>query len=124
MNITPKLLGVFTEIYGKSDTMPFSRALMIAAIGFVTVLVILAIIALFIRLIAFIFYSVEKEEFFILKKNKKAPPVQQQLRSEIKLIDVDEPTAAIIMAIVSNQSGIDINRLDFKSIRLLEDNEQ
>ncbi len=35
----------------------------------------------------------------------------------IQLIDVDEPTAAVIMALVSNQSGIPLERLAFKSIK-------
>lgn len=39
----------------------------------------------------------------------------------LDLIDVDEKTAAVIMAIVSNKSGIPLNRLSFKSIRLMED---
>ena len=34
-----------------------------------------------------------------------------------QLIDVDEPTAAVVMALVSNQSGIPLERLSFKSIR-------
>ncbi len=39
----------------------------------------------------------------------------------LDLIDTDEKTAAVIMAIVSNRSGILLNRLSFKSIRLMED---
>lgn len=35
----------------------------------------------------------------------------------IQLIDVDEPTAAVVMALVSHQSGIPLERLAFKSIR-------
>ena len=39
----------------------------------------------------------------------------------LDLIDTDEKTAAVIMALVSNKSGIPLNRLSFKSIRLMED---
>ena len=35
------------------------------------------------------------------------------------LFDVDEKTAAVIMAIVSNESGIPLNRLQFKSIKAI-----
>ena len=35
----------------------------------------------------------------------------------VQLIDVDEPTAAVVMALVRNQSGIPLDRLAFKSIR-------
>lgn len=39
----------------------------------------------------------------------------------LDLIGTDEKTAAVIMAIVSNKSGIPLNRLSFKSIKLMED---
>jgi hypothetical protein len=39
---------------------------------------------------------------------------------ELKLIDVDEKTAALIMAIVSDQSGIPLSQLRFQSIRLMK----
>ena len=42
-------------------------------------------------------------------------------QGQLELIDTDEKTAAVIMAIVSNKSGIPLNRLSFKSIKLLED---
>ena len=38
----------------------------------------------------------------------------------LKLKNVDEPTAAMIMAIVSDESGIPLSELCFKSIRLVE----
>ncbi len=37
------------------------------------------------------------------------------------VIGTDEKTAAVIMAIVSHKSGIELNRLSFKSIKLMED---
>ncbi len=40
---------------------------------------------------------------------------------ELELIETDEKTAAVIMALVSYKSGIPLNRLSFKSIRLMED---
>lgn len=43
---------------------------------------------------------------------------------ELKLTNVDEPTAAMIIAIVSDESGISLSELRFKSIRLVESNEQ
>ncbi len=39
----------------------------------------------------------------------------------LDLVDVDEKTAAVIMAIVSKESGIPLNRLSFKSIKKTED---
>ena len=46
-----------------------------------------------------------------------AAPVAYVPANSIQLIDVDEPTAAVVMALVSNQSGIPLERLAFKSIK-------
>lgn len=46
---------------------------------------------------------------------------QPVIRPELKLYNIDEKTAAIVMAIVCNEIGIPANELVFKSIRLLED---
>ena len=57
------------------------------------------------------------------EKNETAPaaaPAVNQVRS-LDLIDVDESTAAVIMAIVSEESGIPLDRLSFKSIKKVED---
>ena len=39
---------------------------------------------------------------------------------ELKLINVEEKTAAMIMAIVSDESGIPLSELQFKSIKALD----
>jgi Na+-transporting methylmalonyl-CoA/oxaloacetate decarboxylase gamma subunit len=39
---------------------------------------------------------------------------------ELRLIQVDERTAAMIMAIVSDESGIPLSELRFKTIRAIE----
>ena len=44
-----------------------------------------------------------------------------QSAGKLDLVDVDEPTAAVIMAIVSDRSGIPLNRLNFKSIKRIEE---
>lgn len=102
-----------------------------SVVGFVVVLVILAVIALLIKLISAVFTSIEKAAS--KKKTADAPIAAapsaasgRQLsatesQGELKLENVDEPTAAVIMAIVSNQSGIPLNRLAFKSIKLIEE---
>ncbi len=129
MYINPRLLGIFSDIYGSNDAMDIPKALLVAIVGFVTVIVVLAFIALFIKLIAFIFATIEN------KNNKKAatsPIVEQntatiptlpetESQGELELIGVDEPTAAMLMALVSYKTEIPLNRLAFRSIRLVED---
>lgn len=46
-------------------------------------------------------------------------PAADLSAGKLKLQDVDEKTAAMIMAIVSDESGIPLSELCFKSIRLL-----
>ena len=112
--------------------MSVPQALLVAAVGIVVVLAELALLALFITVLSKIFKAV--------LKNKKEQPAEtpavavaapaavhgtplpeNQSEGSVDLINVDEPTAACIMAIVSNESGIPLNRLRFRSIKLLED---
>ncbi|CDA88682.1 unknown [Ruminococcus sp. CAG:563] len=123
MNMTPKLLGVFTQIYGSNDAMDFGKAALVAVVGFITVIVILAIIALFIKAIAAIFDKTSETAKAPAATTPAAPaaPAAQPAQPGVELVGVDEPTAAVIMAIVSHQSGISLDRLAFKSIKLSED---
>lgn len=134
MKFTPHYLGIFTDIYGSYDAMNLSKALLIALVGFITVVAILSIIALFIKFIAFIFSSIEKKN---AKKVAEIVPAQDNLpeaphsvgptlpetesQGELELIGVDETTAAMLMALVSYKTDIPLNRLIFRSIKLVED---
>ena len=111
--------------------MPLSDALATSVIGITTVICILAVIAVLIILVSKVIRAIEGAA------SKKAPeaPVAAAATSapagvpmpagmnqgELELINTDEKTAAIIMAIVSDKSGIPLNRLSFKSIKLVED---
>ncbi len=108
--------------------MPILKALTIALIGICVVMMILAIIAVLIILLSKAVGLIEK----IVKKKAPAEasvaapvqsiPVPEGVNSgEVELIGTDEKTAAVIMAIVSEQSGIPLNRLSFKSIRLIDE---
>ena len=110
------------NIYGSNDAITFAKAALVAVVGFCTVLLILAVIALFIKGIAAIFDKSAKK-----KKTATSPIVSvptapsAPVQPSVELINVDEQTAAIIMAIVSHRSGISLDRLAFKSIKLSED---
>ena len=47
-------------------------------------------------------------------------PEEEFSSGKLRLKDVDEPTAAMIMAIVSDESGIPLSELCFKSIKLVK----
>lgn len=111
--------------------MPLTDALATSLIGIVTVICILAIIAVLIILVSKVIRAVEGAA------SKKAPEAPATVatasapagvpmpagmnQGELELVNTDEKTAAIIMAIVSDKSGIPLNRLSFKSIKLVED---
>lgn len=123
------LLGVFFEFYGKNADMSFSRAVLVSVLGFIMVVLILAVIALFIKAIALIF------SFFVKSNSVKVDKVNSAISSEnkfntvrslngyVKLIDVDESTAAVLMAVTAFKTGIPVERLNFKYIKCLNENE-
>lgn len=110
--------------------MPLTDALTVSLIGIVTVILILAIIALLIIFVSKVIRAIEN-----VANRKKAVVASEQTVSafagvpmpsgmnqgELELVGTDEKTAAIIMAIVSDKSGIPLNRLSFKSIKRMED---
>ncbi len=104
----------------------FTEALQVALIGMTVVLSELALIAVFIMLISKAVRSFEGKrgknqpaESPVASAQAVPSPSAMQSSGELKLVGVDEPTAAVIMAIVSNQSGIPLNKLSFKSIKAI-----
>lgn len=98
--------------------MPLGEAVAVSLIGIVTVIIILAIIALLIVLVSKVIRSVEAS---FASKNTAQPeqPLAVVTEPEVELIDTDEKSAAVIMAIVSQKSGIPLERLRFKSIKYI-----
>lgn len=111
-----------------------SDVLMVCVVGIIVVIVELA-------LIAFCITGVSKAINGLTKATKKkmkaeanaapapavvaAAPAQTAapvavVKKDPELIDVDEKSAAIIMAIVSDESGIPLERLAFKSIKKID----
>ena len=103
-------------------------ALQVSLFGIIMVFLLLIILAVLIMIISRV---VRLGENLAGKKNAASDepaPVQQcaaagtplpgtQSQGTLELDSVDEPTAAVIMAIVSDESGIPLNRLLFKSIK-------
>lgn len=103
-------------------------ALQVSLFGILMVFLLLIILAVLIMIISRV---VRLGENLAGKKNAASDepaPVQQsaaagtplpgtQSQGTLDLDGVDEPTAAVIMAIVSDESGIPLNRLLFKSIK-------
>ena len=117
------------EIPSRSDVV--LEQLPTALTGFFVVLSMLAIIAVVILIFSKVMAGLTKKQDAketVAETGKSETPAAKGTPlaegnsvGKLDLIDVDEPTAATIMAIVSDQSGIPLNRLNFKSIKKLED---
>jgi len=98
-----------------------------ALTGFVVVLSMLAIIAVAILIFSKIMAALDKKKVTdtpveAAKAPTGTPLPENTSAGSLVTTDVDEKTAAVIMAIVSKESGIPLNRLSFKSIKLMEEN--
>ena len=114
---------MFTGIPGRFSTILSN--LPIAAVGILVVMFELAIIAVSIFLISKVVRTfVKKEDSDSAESSASsapaavpAPAAVSAAPSGIELSGVDEPTAAVIMALVSNKSGSPLSNLRFRSIK-------
>lgn len=122
-------------MFADKITLTMSETLLVAVAGIIVVILELALITVLILGISRIMRSIESKlsggnaelpEATVTPVSVSSPaspaaapaaaPVAYAAGS-VQLIDVDEPTAAVVMALVSNRSGIPLERLSFKSIR-------
>lgn len=105
--------------------MPLSEALAVSLIGIITVISILAVIDVLIILVS---KAIRVLEAKTAKAPEAAAPAVEAIpapqgasQGQVELIGTEEKEAAVIMAIVSNKIGIPLERLSFKSIRLIDE---
>ena len=106
------------------------EALMVALSGFLVVFLMLIILWGIIVMINKVVTAIEKKAEDTAVPSFPEEPVRQEAPAaesasqtyggEIALYDVDEKTAATIMAIISHETQIPLNQLVFKSIRAVE----
>lgn len=109
------------------ESLTIAQGLQIALYGFTTVFIMLAILMLIITVmnkvvVAMTSKQEKAEEKVVEEVVEVKKPANVEYAGEIQLIDVDEKTAACIMAIISDETNIPLENLIFKKIRLLEDN--
>ncbi len=95
-------------------------SVLVGIFGISVVFVVLISISLLIKLISSIFGRVRENETAApheVQSNEQAAVYQSR---ELDLIDVDEKTAALVMAIVSSKTNIPLSKLQFKTIRLVK----
>ena len=107
--------------------MPVMNALIIAASGILVVFLMLVLLWFIIACINKVVTSIEEKEKAaevpVIEEVKTAEVPQKKNETyggEIALYNVDEKTAACIMAIISDTTKIPLNQLIFKSIKALD----
>jgi Na+-transporting methylmalonyl-CoA/oxaloacetate decarboxylase gamma subunit len=90
---------------------------MVGVFGISVVFVVLISISFLIKLISSIFGRVRENEPTAPSEELSNGQAAAYQSRELELIDVDEKTAALIMAIVSSNTNIPLSKLQFKTIR-------
>lgn len=109
---------------GQITELSWEEAALIAASGFLTVFVILAILAVLIVGISKIVGKFEKKPVVVPAAPVEITPgsgVPAVYGGNVKLIGVDAKKAACIMAIVSEETGIALDQLVFQQIKALDE---
>ena len=108
--------------------LPYPEAFMDAGIVILVVFAVLCIICILLSISGAIFSSATKSTAAKAPSTPAAPaqpvaaaPEEEFSSGSLKLKGCDEKTAAMIMAIVSDNTGIPLSELVFKSITLVEE---
>jgi len=113
-----------------TESMSFPKSLLVALFCMAIVFAVLAVLCLIIIIFSAIVNKLSNTEANAISStssdseavvDESASAIEGEMLSSgtLKLKDVDEPTAAMIMAIVSDESGIPLSQLCFKSIKLI-----
>ena len=104
-------------------SMDVISALLIALSGIVIVFIMLVGLCLIIPIISKVVQKIQKKPQAVpVEESITAPaasPAIGAVGGEVILVDVDEKTAACIMAIVSHETGIPLNELIFHKIKAI-----
>lgn len=103
-----------------------ASSFLVALSGIVIVFIMLAVLCLMIPIISKVVISLQKPvadskqtEIVKAEKTENNKTEITAVTGDVKLIDVDEKTAACVMAIVSHETGIPLSELIFKSIKAI-----
>lgn len=97
--------------------MALSESLLVALFCWAVVFSVLIVLFAIIRVFSFALKAFSKKAVEIPAAAAETEPEEEFSSGALKLKDVDEQTAAMIMAIVSDESGIPLSELIFKSIK-------
>ena len=113
------------EDVGTKFTVP--QGLLLALVGFVLVLIVLAVLMGFIYLLSYIVRKVEQAKKGTAPASEStaaSPELAPGSSGDIKLYNVDDRTAARVMAIVADELQTPLNELRFLSIKEVSEEEK
>lgn len=106
------------------EVLPFGKAILIAGFTIAVVFGVLLLIYFLLRFFSFVINAIVGKKSSTAPVATAAPAVATAdgdfSSGSLKLKGCDEKTAAMIMAIVSDNTGIPLSELVFKSITLVE----
>ena len=118
-------------MYLLDSVMSIGEALNVSITGIVVVFIVLVVLAVLVQPLSKLIRLFVKEPN--AKNVKKSDAVKEVVKPQggvalpenqtlgtLNLYKTDEKTAAVIMSIVSKESGVPLNRLKFNSIKLIE----
>ena len=120
---TLEMLKMFTD--EQLASFGITNALYVSLLGICVVLLELGLLAVCIVLIGkiinvFLNKGNKKQQATVEAKADVLPEVTTIGDRKVKLINVDEKSAAMVMALVSHETDIPLDRLDFKSIKKVD----
>jgi len=101
--------------------MAFSESVLVAIFCISVVFAVLIALFAIIRIFSVVISILSKNKLASQDSGVSIIETEEFSSGVLNLKDVDEQTAAIIMAIVSDKSGISLSDLCFKSIRLIKE---
>ena len=108
-------------------TFTLSEGFLYALIGFVLVLIVLAVLMGFIYLLSYVvrkFGSMKKSSNDSASTEASMPILAPGSSGSVKLYNVDERTAAMLMAIIADELQTPLNELKFISIKEVTEEEK
>ena len=102
----------------ETKTFELSEGFLYALIGFLLVVLVLAVLMGFIYLLSFIVRKFDKKkQAAAAPAESAAPELAPGSSGNVKLYNVDDRTAAMVMAIVADEMQTPLNELRFISIK-------
>ncbi|MBQ9369675.1 MAG: OadG family protein [Clostridia bacterium] len=111
----------------KGTKIAIPQGLLLALVGFVLVLIVLALLMGFIYLLSYIVRKIEsagKKAVSAQETGSASAELAPGSSGDIKLYNVDDRTAAMVMAIVADELQTPLNELRFISIKEVSEEEK